>query len=68
MPLSLVVWDFDWSMINENTDTYIFEQLAPALADQMGKLGKTEEFAGRCVKTSIEPSARLSCCCTPLSL
>ena len=23
----LVVWDFDWSLINENSDTYVVEQL-----------------------------------------
>eukprot|EP01047_Picozoa_sp_COSAG01_P031018 COSAG01_NODE_2183_length_8208_cov_4.918486_11_plen_101_part_00 len=25
MPLQLVVWDFDWSLVNENTDTYVFD-------------------------------------------
>ena len=26
---TLVVWDFDWSLINENSDTYVFQELAP---------------------------------------
>jgi 2,3-diketo-5-methylthio-1-phosphopentane phosphatase len=26
----LVVWDFDWSMINENSDTYIIQELDPS--------------------------------------
>jgi pyridoxal phosphate phosphatase PHOSPHO2 len=29
----LVVWDFDWSLINENSDTYVVEQL-----DQSGRV------------------------------
>lgn len=30
----IVFWDFDWSMIDENTDTWIFEQLAQDSATQ----------------------------------
>ncbi len=30
----LIVFDFDWSFINENTDTYVIEQLAPQLLDK----------------------------------
>ena len=26
----LVVWDFDWSLINENSDTFVVEQLDPS--------------------------------------
>ena len=26
----LVVWDFDWSLINENSDTYVIERLDPS--------------------------------------
>lgn len=32
---TLVVWDFDWSLINENSDTYVLEQLDPAVNDKM---------------------------------
>jgi pyridoxal phosphate phosphatase PHOSPHO2 len=42
--LQLVVWDFDNSMIDENTDTFIFDRLAPDLADRMGELSSTAEF------------------------
>jgi pyridoxal phosphate phosphatase PHOSPHO2 len=27
---ALVVWDFDWSLINENSDTYVVHQLDPS--------------------------------------
>ena len=27
----LVVFDFDWSFVNENTDTYVIEKLTPDL-------------------------------------
>eukprot|EP01051_Picozoa_sp_SAG22_P005802 SAG22_NODE_358_length_11759_cov_39.384563_2_plen_261_part_00 len=42
MPLQLVVWDFDNSMIDENTDTFVFDRLAPDLAERMGELGSTD--------------------------
>ena len=29
----LVVWDFDWSLVNENSDTFVLRELAPALTD-----------------------------------
>ena len=29
-PPLLVVWDFDWSLINENSDTWVVEQLDPS--------------------------------------
>lgn len=29
-PRLLVVWDFDWSLINENSDTYVIERLDPS--------------------------------------
>ena len=35
---TLIIWDFDWSLINENSDTYIFEELAPDLLDEMKRL------------------------------
>jgi pyridoxal phosphate phosphatase PHOSPHO2 len=48
MPLQLVVWDFDWSLVNENTDTYVFDQLAPDLRARMSALSSGGgEFAGR---------------------
>ena len=25
----LVVWDFDWSLVNENSDTFVLRELAP---------------------------------------
>lgn len=40
-PPLLVVWDFDWSLIDENTDTWIFKALAPGLVDD---LKRTEQF------------------------
>ena len=27
MPAPLVVWDFDWSLVNENSDTFVVEKL-----------------------------------------
>ena len=34
--------DFDWSFINENSDTYVVERLAPCLVPEMRELLKTE--------------------------
>jgi hypothetical protein len=34
-PSVLVVWDFDWSLINENSDTYIVEQFSAELHESM---------------------------------
>ena len=34
----LVVWDFDWSLVNENSDTFVLRELAPALTDEMKQL------------------------------
>jgi pyridoxal phosphate phosphatase PHOSPHO2 len=34
---TLVVWDFDWSLINENSDTYVIEQLDKAVEEKMNK-------------------------------
>ena len=45
---TLVCWDFDWSLINENSDTYILEQLNKTVAERMevkcrrGGLGWTQ--------------------------
>lgn len=33
-PRALVVFDFDWSLINENSDTYVIERLDPGLMAQ----------------------------------
>ena len=27
---TLLVWDFDWSLVNENTDTFVVQQLDPS--------------------------------------
>uniref|UniRef100_A0A7S4BEG8 Uncharacterized protein n=1 Tax=Chrysotila carterae TaxID=13221 RepID=A0A7S4BEG8_CHRCT len=29
-PPTLVVWDFDWSLVNENSDTFVIHQLDPS--------------------------------------
>ena len=34
----LVIFDFDWSLINENSDTWVFEQLCPALYPELREL------------------------------
>jgi pyridoxal phosphate phosphatase PHOSPHO2 len=34
----LVAWDFDWSLVNENSDIYIVQQLAPDLMPQFSQL------------------------------
>eukprot|EP00968_Pinguiococcus_pyrenoidosus_P021538 scaffold2809_cov184-Pinguiococcus_pyrenoidosus.AAC.3 len=31
----LVVFDYDWSLVNENSDTYVVAQLAPELQAQI---------------------------------
>ena len=34
----VVIFDFDWSLVNENTDTYIFDVLAPQLVPDLNRL------------------------------
>ena len=48
--LQLVVWDFDHSMVNENTDTFVFDLLAPELRARLTALAKTAQFAGKWTK------------------
>ncbi|RHZ63532.1 hypothetical protein Glove_329g52 [Diversispora epigaea] len=36
--MKLFVFDFDWSLIDENSDTWIIEQFSPTLRAQMNKL------------------------------
>merc|ERR1719422_1162694 len=31
---ALIVWDYDWSLINTNSDTYVVEQLRPELMER----------------------------------
>jgi pyridoxal phosphate phosphatase PHOSPHO2 len=38
MTQCLVVWDFDWSLVNENSDVYIVQQLAPDLMPEFSQL------------------------------
>jgi hypothetical protein len=40
----LVVWDFDWSLVNENSDTFIIRQFDPDLADQMKSESLRSQF------------------------
>jgi pyridoxal phosphate phosphatase PHOSPHO2 len=35
---TLVIWDYDWSMINENCDTFVVKQLCPDLLPLIGKI------------------------------
>ncbi|KAJ0403096.1 hypothetical protein ATCC90586_001274 [Pythium insidiosum] len=34
---TLVVFDYDWSLINENSDTWIFRQLSPELLEEVAR-------------------------------
>lgn len=34
-PPVLVVFDYDWSLVNENSDTFVFRQLHPPLLEQL---------------------------------
>ncbi|KUF96794.1 Meiotic recombination protein DMC1 [Phytophthora nicotianae] len=38
----LVVFDYDWSLINENSDTFIFQQLYPELLGTLRERRKTQ--------------------------
>ncbi|EEY53236.1 pyridoxal phosphate phosphatase, putative [Phytophthora infestans T30-4] len=38
----LVVFDYDWSLVNENSDTFIFQQLYPQLLDTLRERRKTQ--------------------------
>lgn len=41
MSKALVVFDFDYSLINDNSDTYVIEKLAPHLMEVMKELRRT---------------------------
>lgn len=43
-PPTLVIWDFDWSLINENSDTFVVRELAPALHAEMSRLASSDAF------------------------
>ena len=50
----LVVWDFDWSLINENSDTFVLGKLAPKLLEDLKYLQVTEpERFGRGCWTAL---------------
>lgn len=38
----LVIFDFDWSLVNENSDTWIFQKLAPHLHQEVRSLSSAE--------------------------
>lgn len=42
----LVVWDFDYSLIDANSDTFVVKQLAPTLHDSIDQLYR-ERFSGQ---------------------
>lgn len=48
----LVVFDFDWSLINENSDTYVIEKFAPELENYLRRLYDDENggFKGQWTK------------------
>mmetsp|Transcript_5796 Transcript_5796/g.7319 ORF Transcript_5796/g.7319 Transcript_5796/m.7319 type:complete len:80 (-) Transcript_5796:1166-1405(-) len=33
--MSLLIFDFDWSLVNENSDTYIFKVLDPSILEEI---------------------------------
>lgn len=40
----LVVFDFDWSFADQDTDRYIFEVIAPALRTDLRECKKTSQW------------------------
>lgn len=48
--------DFDWSFINENSDTYVVEKLAPSLLPELRELMKTT-FENKWTALMVGPSA-----------
>lgn len=34
---ALLVFDFDWSLVNENSDTWVLKQLRPELLGELGQ-------------------------------
>jgi len=43
---TLVAWDFDHSLVNDNTDTYVVQQLTPAVYQQMR--GRDDQWTDLC--------------------
>ena len=40
---STIIFDFDWTMVNENTDTWVFKVLAPDLYDEIMTMRKSNK-------------------------
>lgn len=43
-PRVLVVWDFDWSLVNENSDTWVVRQLGEELMSEFRRLQNEESL------------------------
>ncbi|CAM9659271.1 unnamed protein product [Ascophyllum nodosum] len=43
-PSVLVVWDFDWSLVNENSDSWVVEQLGEELTPEFRRLQEEEHL------------------------
>ena len=41
---TLVCWDFDHSLVNDNSDTWVVEQLAPELMPEFSRLRRDEQL------------------------
>eukprot|EP00943_MAST-04B_sp_MAST-4B-sp1_P001363 g1363.t1 len=37
-----IIFDFDWTMVNENTDTWVFQQLSPDLYNELMQMRKDD--------------------------
>jgi pyridoxal phosphate phosphatase PHOSPHO2 len=47
---TLIIFDFDWSLVNENSDTWIIESLDRTLYDEMKIIRSHPEFKGQWTK------------------
>ena len=52
-PKHLVVCDFDWSLVNENSDTYVLDVLDSSLRDYMKTLRKDKPETYVCVSFDL---------------
>lgn len=56
-PLETVVWDFDWSLINENSDTWIFEQLGQKQTKDI-MADRSLQWTQRCDRAALSLQVR----------
>lgn len=56
----VVIWDYDWTLINDNSDTWIVKQLSQKEYDRQTQLEGTPEYQGQWTKMMDHTLTRLT--------